>query len=168
MLCGLKYRAASVIGAGFFDNATSPRLCCGSSASGEVARPSAPPTREYPANLISDRFKRFWKPRLERMYWHVGHRSQTEVWSVACPSLTLHGTPRSHERGPVEAILGENHRSLSLRTPRSHERGPVEAAADGAVVTGWGITPRSHERGPVEAASKMAWPPWTGMHSALT
>ena len=63
------------------------------------------------------------------------------------------GTPRSHERGPVEAEkLGVFVDAFNDDTPRSHERGPVEARR------GWprcgvrGNTPRSHERGPVEAS----------------
>ena len=86
-------------------------------------------------------------------------------------------SPRSHERGPVEAWANgswqeprESHlRALTSAaplkqgrpasaerragvSPRSHERGPVEAR-----LCGWSCSrsksrsPRSHERGPVEA-----------------
>ncbi len=60
--------------------------------------------------------------------------------------------PRSHERGPIEAVCPPSWLREWDSFPRSHERGPIEAR-------GWrdagdrrqGRFPRSHERGPIEA-----------------
>ena len=85
-------------------------------------------------------------------------------------------SPRSHERGPVEAMsagrarrtqrknlraltsaapLKRNSAAVRVRvndsSPRSHERGPVEAITAPASIGLRNTSPRSHERGPVEA-----------------
>src|SRR2546421_500785 len=86
-------------------------------------------------------------------------------------------SPRSKERGPVEAyrrVGGEDSRARPLRarksaaplklalgghriaalalSPRSKERGPVEARRPEAAKVEVATSPRSKERGPVEAA----------------
>ena len=64
--------------------------------------------------------------------------------------LNLHAltsvAPLKHD-GPEEIQAALN------TSPRSHERGPVEAGHKELAATVLGISPRSHERGPVEAAS---------------
>ena len=83
--------------------------------------------------------------------------------------------PRSHERGPIEAIPTQPpfrsfytfrvHTNaaplkpilrlgvLTLRQPfpRSHERGPIEASRCSGAFRLATFFPRSHERGPIEA-----------------
>ncbi len=108
---------------------------------------------------------------------------------VADPTMF---TPRSKERGPVEArglerLSCRERRPLRARksaaplkrdscsgnvsglvcTPRSKERGPVEATrlhADFRIVA---LTPRSKERGPVEAPETFICTQTSIVHSAL-
>ena len=62
-------------------------------------------------------------------------------------------TPRSIERGPVEAPFGGDKQLETGATPRSIERGPVEACGSANWSAGCKFTPRSIERGPVEATA---------------
>ena len=96
---------------------------------------------------------------------------KSALFSEDCDS-----TPRSPERGPVEANRVSSSSAPLPPTPRSPERGPVEAprspagrfglkslralrsaaplkrSSSGAVKIDADGTPRSPERGPVEAA----------------
>ena len=60
-------------------------------------------------------------------------------------------SPRSNERGPVEAACSDPAPPPAPASPRSNERGPVEASALGGHSADTASSPRSNERGPVEA-----------------
>ena len=60
-------------------------------------------------------------------------------------------SPRSRERGPIEALRNCVAFATLLHSPRSRERGPIEAGSHQCEDRNAGLSPRSRERGPIEA-----------------
>ncbi len=66
-------------------------------------------------------------------------------------------SPRSQERGPIEACVVAAGPSWAFASPRSQERGPIEARVRKGNQTGSSPrSPRSQERGPIEARSAIS------------
>ena len=64
----------------------------------------------------------------------------------------MHTYPRSHDRGPIEALRGLVPRLRAVCYPRSHDRGPIEAGDERkSHAKASASYPRSHDRGPIEA-----------------
>ncbi len=80
-------------------------------------------------------------------------------------------SPRSHERGSIEATRWRGSRMAAFSSPRSHERGSIEAPVGGAELNLHVTSPRSHERGSIEARPagaqvRRAWPSLRALTSA--
>ncbi len=69
----------------------------------------------------------------------------------------LSTSPRSRERGPIEATIGTQRSQVAVTaSPRSRERGPIEALFSAADrVKARAPSPRSRERGPIEASTEL-------------
>ncbi len=81
-------------------------------------------------------------------------------------ALSRFHTPRSYQRGPIEAHLRAGDDANERTTPRSYQRGPIEASGS------WRLprkarqhTPRSYQRGPIEARTRER--PWEIRPSSL-
>ncbi len=83
--------------------------------------------------------------------WHLrAPRSAAPLKHSAplCTRWCSAGSPRSQERGPIEATMSHEPAAHSGASPRSQERGPIEAIG----VLGEADSARSHLRAPRSAA----------------
>ena len=78
-------------------------------------------------------------------------RSQSRSLPSTVQEVTKAATPRSNDRGPIEARFRPPLPPRGRGTPRSNDRGPIEASHQNCDRSQPAGTPRSNDRGPIEA-----------------